>query len=153
MELLTYFIKASVKNEMQKHEREKEKFLRLSVVKQLAQSAHDDNDERTEAHYLIELGNVYAYYSDYQLSDSIYAQAYAMAGQIPDKELEVVALANLGHSYVKRLDYQKANSYFEKALGISRAMGNLDLIDKIEAHFTEIENMKKFEKFIDMDKE
>jgi tetratricopeptide (TPR) repeat protein len=154
MELLTYFIKASLQSEMQKHEMEKQKISRLSEVKRrLRIVGTDGGDEWSEVQLLIELGNVYAFYLDYELSDTMYRQAAAIAGQIPDEELETVAFANLGHSFVKRLEYEKALSYFEKALKLATKSGNVDLVHKVEAHFDEVKNMKKFDEFSNPGKE
>lgn len=113
----------------------------ISEIKTQLKIATEAGDELVEARLLNQLGNTYAYYSDFELSETMYRQGLALARQIPDKHLEAVTQINLGLSFKKRLDYKLAYSYYKKALRISRELKDRKLEQEIDEHIIELSNM------------
>jgi tetratricopeptide (TPR) repeat protein len=145
MEVLHYFLKAFIKAETNKRRAEAKKLAAVNDAKQKLQSAVEAGDDRTEALCLIELGNVYAFYSEYELSDTMYRQGLALARAIPDQHLEIVALANLGLSYKTRSEYSQAFTYYQKALTLARKTGDRNIEKEI------IQLMDELGRMIDLD--
>jgi tetratricopeptide (TPR) repeat protein len=146
MEFLSFFIKGQAKIEARKQKTEQAKQALISEIKSQLSAAQDNSDETNEIKLLLKLGNAYAYYSDFELSDTMYRQGLASARQIPDKHLEAIALINLGLSYKERLDYKQAYSYYQKAARISRELNNRDLRDEVEEHINELNKMLDIDK-------
>jgi hypothetical protein len=146
MEFLSFFLKGQAKIEAHKQQTEQAKQKLVLEIKSQLRNAQDNSDETNEIKLLLKLGNVYAYYSDFELSDMMYRQGLAAARQIPDKYLEAIALINLGLSCKGRMNYKQSYSYYQKAARISRELNNRDLRDEVEKHINELSNM------IDIDK-
>ena len=146
MEFLKFFLKQQIKIEAGNQKAQEAKQTLISETKHQLKIANDAGDEIAEIRLLNQLGNVYAYYSDFGLSDTIYRQGLAMARQIPDKHLEAIALVNLGLSYKNRLDYKQAYLYYQKAARISWELKDRDLEQEVDEHINELSNMLDIEK-------
>lgn len=146
MEFLAFFMKGQAKIDAHNRKTELAKQALLSEIKSELIIAQDTGDETSEIKLILKLGNVYAYYSDYELSDTMYRQGLASARQLPDKQLEATALVNLGLSQKERLEYKEAYSYYQKASKISREINNKDLEANIEEHINELVNMLDIDK-------
>jgi tetratricopeptide (TPR) repeat protein len=146
MEFLILFMKAQAKIELQNRKTELAKQSLLSEVKGQLVTARDNGDETGEISLTLKLGNIYAYYSDFELSDTMYRQGLASARQLPDRKLEAVALVNLGLSQKQRLEYKQAYSYYQKASKISREINDKELELNIEEHINELVNMLDIDK-------
>lgn len=147
MEFLSFFLKGQAMIEARKRQTEQAKQELVSEIKSQLRIAQDNSDETNEIKLLLKLGNAYAYYSDFELSDMMYRQGLAAARQIPDKYLEAIALINLGLSHKGRLDYKQSYSYYQKAARISRELNNRDLRDEIEQHINELRNILDIDNF------
>ena len=141
MEFLSYFLKAFIKAESQKRQAEATKLDAINEIKEKLKAVVDAGDDRSESMYLIELGNVYTYYSEFDLSDTMYRQGLAIARAVGDQHLEIVALANLGLSYKTRLDYSQAYNYYQKALIIARKTDDRNFQTEILKLMDELEKM------------
>jgi tetratricopeptide (TPR) repeat protein len=146
MELLIFFMKAQAKIDAHNRKTELAKQALLSEVKNQLVTARDNGDETGEISLTLTLGNIYAYYSEFELSDSIYRQGLANARQLPNRKLEAVALVNLGLSQKQRLEYKQAYSYYQKASKISREINDKELEANIEEHINELVNMLDIDK-------
>lgn len=146
MEILSYFLKGQAKIESRKQQIEQAKQELVSEIKSQLRAAQDNSDKTNEIKLLLKLGNAYAYYSDFELSEMMYRQGLAATRQIPDKYHEAIALINLGLSCKGRLNYKQAYSYYQKATRISRELNNRDLMDEVEKHINELSNMLDIDK-------
>ncbi|MBI5944410.1 MAG: tetratricopeptide repeat protein [Chloroflexi bacterium] len=141
MEFLIFLLKGQAKIEARKRKKEMAKWNLVLETKQQLEIANKNGDELTEANLMMELGNIYAYYSDLDLSEAIYRQGLAIARAISDKELEAIALINLGSSHKQRLKYEQAYSYFAKALKISKELNDQNIKSVLEGHVTDLIKM------------
>jgi tetratricopeptide (TPR) repeat protein len=146
MDILTFFLKTYMQEEAYKQRAQSLKQEAIEEVKKKLQIAAETGKEEAQAGLLINLGNIYAYYSDFTLSDTMYRQALAIAREITDKQLEAIALINLGLSYKVRMDYPSAYSYYQRAIKITREVGNQKVKQKILEHIDELSNMINIEK-------
>jgi tetratricopeptide (TPR) repeat protein len=141
MEFLKFFLIEQAKIDARNQKAWIAKHDTVSEIKSQLKIAVELGDELTEARLLNQLGNTYAYYSDFDLSETMYRQGLALARQIPDKYLEAVTLINLGLSFKKRLEYKLAYSYYKKALRISLDLKERELEQEIDEHIIELSNM------------
>ncbi len=146
MEFITFFLKEQMKVEAQRQRAEIIKFDIIEEIKNDLSKAVEIGDEKAEVGLLINLGNVYARYSDFNLSDTMYRQALAIARQISNPYFESIALVNLGLSFKERMDYTQAYSYYKKALDITYKLKDRDFERKILEHVSELKNMIDIEK-------
>jgi tetratricopeptide (TPR) repeat protein len=141
MEFLKFFLIEQAKIDARNQKAWIARYDAISEIKSQLKVATESGDELVEARQLNQLGNTYAYYSDFGLSETMYRQGLALARQIPNKHLEAVTLINLGLSFKKRLDYNLAYSYYKKALKISRESKDRELEQEIDEHIIELSNM------------
>ena len=141
MELLIFLLKGQAKIETRKREKEMVKWDLVLETKQQLEISNKNGDELTEANLMMKLGNVYAYYSDFDLSDAMYRQSLAIAREISDKELEAIALINLGSSHKQKMKYEQAYSYFAKALKVSQELNDQNIKSVIKGHVTDLIKM------------
>jgi len=146
MEFFTYFLKESMKVEARKRQAQQIKLNAIEEIKEKLKTTVELGDERSEAGFLIELGNVYANNSEFDLSDTMYRQSLAIARQITDKHIEIISLVNLGLTFMERMDYSQAYSYYQKALRITHEIGDKGFKQEIMEHIDELRNMINIEK-------
>lgn len=87
MDILTFFLKTYMQEEAYKQRAQSLKQEAIEEVKKKLQIAAETGKEEAQAGLLINLGNIYAYYSDFTLSDTMYRQALALPGKLPTSNL------------------------------------------------------------------
>ena len=141
MELLRYFLIEYTKEEAQKLRTKQEKSNAIETITESLNSAIDQGDEYSEIQHLIALGNLYADYADFDLSDTMYRRALALARQLDNKNLQILALTNLGLSHKKQDNFEQSYSYYYQAKQIAKSISHEFLLEKIDEHIVELGNM------------
>lgn len=145
MNLLIELITGLAREDYQRRRLRQNRLKLIRTIEKKLQTAHESHNDATEVRLMVQLADLRASSSEFQLADPLYKQAADLAHYMQDKTLEMSVLLRQGHSYKQRMVYSRAASYYRQAQTIAHELEDEEAEQEISGYLVEVENMKKFE--------